>query len=132
MNIEKLEQKKDRYKDLEEIIDGFCKQTKLEWEVEYAAIPNRKYRWDYAVPALRVLFEVNGGIFTRGGHSTGTGIQRDYDKLNLATNNGYVTIILTPKNIKENKELIINILINQSYKKVSNEFLDLYIKPNNK
>ena len=41
---------------------------------EYQAIPGRKFRFDFAFLRERLLVEINGGTFTRGGHSTGLGI----------------------------------------------------------
>jgi len=51
---------------------------------EYPAIKGRKYRFDFCFKDARLLIEINGGTFTKGAHSTGTGIRRDYEKNNLA------------------------------------------------
>lgn len=51
---------------------------------EYQAIPGRKFRFDFAWEKERLLVEINGGTYTVGAHSTGTGLARDYEKLNLA------------------------------------------------
>ena len=51
---------------------------------EYQAVKGRKFRWDFCYECARLLIEVNGSTFTKGGHSTGTGIRRDYEKSNLA------------------------------------------------
>ena len=51
---------------------------------EYQAVKGRKFRWDFCYECARLLIEVNGSTFTKGGHSTGTGIRRDYEKNNLA------------------------------------------------
>ena len=51
---------------------------------EYQAIKGRKFRWDFCFKGARLLVEINGGTFTKGAHSTGTGIRRDYEKNNLA------------------------------------------------
>jgi very-short-patch-repair endonuclease len=53
-------------------------------EREVVAVPGRKFRFDFCFREARLLIEVNGGTFTRGGHSTGLGIRRDYEKANLA------------------------------------------------
>ena len=51
---------------------------------EYPAVKGRKFRWDFCWKSARLLVEINGGTFTKGAHSTGTGIRRDYEKNNLA------------------------------------------------
>ena len=51
---------------------------------EYQAIKGRKFRFDFCFTEQRLLIEVNGGTFTKGAHSTGKGIARDYEKNNLA------------------------------------------------
>ena len=58
---------------------------------EYQAIKGRKFRFDFAWldPEHRLLVEVNGGTYTKGAHSTGQGIRRDYEKCNLATLAGW-------------------------------------------
>ena len=51
---------------------------------EYPAVNGRKFRFDFCYEDARLLIEINGGTFTKGAHSTGTGIRRDYEKNNLA------------------------------------------------
>lgn len=51
---------------------------------EYLAVKGRKFRWDFCYEGAKLLIEINGGTFTKGAHSTGTGIRRDYEKNNLA------------------------------------------------
>lgn len=62
---------------------------------EFKAIPSRKFRWDFAWPEQKLLVEVNGGTWGKGGHSTGSGIARDYEKLNLANLAGWRCLIFT-------------------------------------
>jgi hypothetical protein len=44
-----------------------------------------RYRYDFYLFELKAVVEINGGTWTKGGHSSGTGIIRDYKKLNLAS-----------------------------------------------
>ena len=75
---------------------------------EYQAIKGRKFRFDFCFTEQRLLIEVNGGTFTKGAHSTGKGIARDYEKNNLAQLAGWrclafdgkVWRLLTGKNAK--------------------------------
>ena len=61
----------------------------LDLEVEQTIIPQRKYRFDYVHHPSKVAIELNGGVWARMGHSTGSGITRDYEKLNLAQSLGW-------------------------------------------
>ena len=61
---------------------------------EYQAIPGRRYRFDFAFVSGKwqgkmLLIEINGGTFTKGGHSSGLGLRRDYEKLRLAQDHGW-------------------------------------------
>ena len=73
--------------------------------IEYKAIPGRRYRWDFAWTAQKLLVEVQGCIWKKGGHSTGTGITRDAEKLNLATLAGFRCIAVTPEQIRSGEAL---------------------------
>lgn len=79
---------------LEEMFALQCEQAGLPTPVrEYSAIPGRRYRWDFAWPDKRVLVEINGGTYAHMGHSTGSGIARDYEKSNLAMLAGWRTFV---------------------------------------
>lgn len=67
----------------------------IAYEREYHAIPGRRYRWDFRVGDI--LIEIQGGTWSpkRTGHSTGAGIKRDCEKLNIATLNGWRTLNFT-------------------------------------
>ncbi len=58
-------------------------------------IPNRDYRFDYAWPCAKVAVEQQGFR----DHSTRKGLQRDYDKLNLAQAAGWKVFQFTPKQL---------------------------------
>lgn len=61
--------------------------------------PVRQWRFDFAfVDRERkwlVGIEIHGGVFKRGGHSTGKGITRDCEKLTTATLMGWRVVALT-------------------------------------
>lgn len=69
-------------------------------EREYRAIPERRFKWDFAYVSHRLLIEVQGAVWVKGGHSTGTGINRDCEKLALATINHWYTIAVTKDQIR--------------------------------
>lgn len=65
---------------------------------ELSPIPGRKFRFDFACKNL--LIEVQGGIWTKGGHSSGAGISRDCEKGNLAVIHGWRVLHVTSEQIK--------------------------------
>jgi len=67
---------------------------------EYQAIKGRKFRFDFAFIDAKLLIEVNGGTYTKGAHSTGQGIARDYEKANLATLDGWRVLMFDGKAVK--------------------------------
>lgn len=67
---------------------------------EYRAIKGRKFRFDFAWLDARLLVEVNGGTYTRGAHSTGQGIARDYEKIRLGQDCGWKVYPFDGKAIK--------------------------------
>jgi hypothetical protein len=64
-------------------------------------VPGRRYVYDFFIPEANVLIEVNGGIHARGrsGHSSGTGIARDADKVNQAQFNHKAIMVLTSEQL---------------------------------
>jgi len=71
-------------------------------EREYRAVKGRMFRFDFAwtEPHHRLLVEVNGGTYTKGAHSTGQGIARDYEKANLAVLQGWRVLSFDGKSVK--------------------------------
>ena len=67
---------------------------------EYRAIAGRKFRFDFAWLEQRLLIEINGGTYTKGAHSTGQGIARDYEKANLAVLHGWRVLTFDGKAVK--------------------------------
>lgn len=67
---------------------------------EYCAIPNRRFKMDFAWVKQRVAVEIQGGTYMgKSAHNTGKGLSRDYEKNNLAIQNGWVIIYLDSKAI---------------------------------
>ena len=78
----------------------------IPFEREFAAVPGRKFRWDFHVkPDL--LIEVQGGVwnFKKSGHSSGFGITRDAEKASLAVAHGYRQITATTAQVKSGQAL---------------------------
>lgn len=56
---------------------------------EYRFHPTRKWRLDFAWPAVMLAVEVEGGIYRGGGHTSTTGLKRDIEKGNALTMAGW-------------------------------------------
>jgi len=76
----------------------------IKYRREYRAIPTRRYKWDFAIEPIeetRLLVELNGGTHRHMGHSTGVGIQRDYDKANAAVCHGFRQLTFTAQDVHD-------------------------------
>ena len=85
-----MPKKKTDQKYFENLFQQYLEEKDVEFVREAILVPGRKFRVDFYVPRNRAVFEIQGGTFTKGGHSTGTGISRDCEKSNLLQINGYM------------------------------------------
>lgn len=67
---------------------------------EYQFDKERKFRFDFAVPGLKIGIEYEGLMSEISGHTTLTGYTKDTEKYNLATASGWRVIRFTIKNYK--------------------------------
>lgn len=85
--------------------DTFYAQIRMaglpEPEREAMVIPGRRYRYDFCWRANRLLVEVQGGVWGKGAHSSGSGINRDTEKLNTAVLQGWRVLQLTTNQIRD-------------------------------
>lgn len=86
--------------------DQLCLAGITPEDAEYCAIPGRRFRWDFVWISKKVLVEVQGAIWVKGGHSTGAGITRDATKNNLAILAGWKPLIVTAEHIKSGQALL--------------------------
>ena len=70
-------------------------------EPEQRIIPGRRFKFDYVHLPSKTAIEIHGGTFgrSRTAHSSGAGLDRDYEKMNLAQIHGYVVFQLSCKMI---------------------------------
>lgn len=73
----------------------------LKYEREYKFAPGRRYRADFAFPAQKLLVECEGGIWSGGRHTTGTGFRADTLKYNLAVSLGFRVLRYVKEDIEE-------------------------------
>lgn len=79
--------------------------TGLEVEKEYRFHPTRKWRFDYAIPAIRMAVEVEGGVWTGGRHTSSKGFLGDMEKYNEAALLGWCLIRTTPSLLLTSKTI---------------------------
>lgn len=70
---------------------------------EYRFHPERRWRFDFAWPDLRVAAEVEGGIYSGGRHTRGKGFERDAEKYNQATVMGWDVLRFSAGMIRSGK-----------------------------
>jgi hypothetical protein len=68
-------------------------------EAEFKFAADRKWRFDYAWPARRIALEVEGGVYTQGRHTRGSGFVKDMEKYNRATVLGWRVLRVTPQQL---------------------------------
>jgi very-short-patch-repair endonuclease len=61
-------------------------------QTEFRFHPTRKWRFDFCFPVERIAVELQGGVWTDGKHGRGSGIRKDYEKLNAAQLLGYMVL----------------------------------------
>lgn len=78
----------------------WCNEHCVTLETEYAFHPARKWRFDYAIPSLKIAVEYEGIFAEKSRHTTFEGYNADADKYNTAAAMGWKVIRLTAKNYK--------------------------------
>lgn len=72
---------------------------------EYKFHPTRKWRFDYAFIQGKVALEVEGGVWTGGRHTRGSGFVKDMEKYNAAATMGWRVIRCVPAEVLTNKTI---------------------------
>jgi hypothetical protein len=76
----------------------WCNEMAVTLESEYQFHPERKWRFDYAIPSLKIAIEYEGIFSEKSRHTTFSGYNADTDKYNTAAAMGWRVIRLTAKN----------------------------------
>lgn len=77
----------------------------IEEEYPFADAEGRRFRFDFALPALALGIEINGGIWTRGAHGHPADILRNMEKTNLAAALGWRVLAFSPEQVKAGSAL---------------------------
>ncbi len=64
---------------------------------EFRVCAHRQWRFDWAWPKAKVALEIEGGVWTQGRHTRGSGFLADMLKYNEAAVAGWRIIRCTPK-----------------------------------
>ena len=74
---------------------------------EYRFHPVRKWRFDYAIPSLKIAIECDGGVWTGGRHVRPQGYIREMEKFNAAAELGWVVLKFTPQQIMTHDTIVL-------------------------
>ena len=66
-------------------------------KVEYKFHPDRRWRFDWGWPDLKIAVECQGGLFIRGAHARGAYIVKSQEKYNYAALMGWRIFYFQPK-----------------------------------
>lgn len=96
-----------RLSDAEELLAFQIKAVKLpEPQREFRFSQDRRWRFDFAWPAQKVACEVEGATWANGRHTRGSGFEKDCEKYNAATLNGW-RVLRVPSNwVKDGRALV--------------------------
>lgn len=72
-------------------------------EREHVFYPTRKWRSDYCWPQHKLAVEIDGGVFTGGRHTQGSGFRKDQEKRNAYAIMGYRVMSFTPREARNGK-----------------------------
>lgn len=78
-------------------IDGFV--------MEYRFHPVRRWRFDFCWPAEKIAVEIEGGTWSGGRHTTGSGFKKDCEKYNHAAKMGFCVLRFTSDMVKSGEAI---------------------------
>jgi very-short-patch-repair endonuclease len=84
----------------EETLAMMLRAYGVEFEREYRFAPPRRWRADFCVPSHRLLIEVEGGVYSNGRHSRGSGFEADCEKYNAAAMDGWTVLRYSTRMVK--------------------------------
>lgn len=85
---------------IRDVFTVMCKtDLGVECVKEYKFHPERRWRFDYAIPEHKIALEVEGGVWTQGRHTRPQGFLGDIEKYNTATLMGWRVFRTTPTDL---------------------------------
>lgn len=81
----------------------------IQYEREYKAIPDRRFRYDFYINwgcGGKLLCEIQGGVYQYNpSHTSAKNIRRDCEKVNLAIIHGYRVLLFTSDMVQNGEAL---------------------------
>lgn len=74
-------------------------------EPEHRFHQARRWRFDFAWPDKKLAVEIEGGVWTNGRHTRGSGFEADAEKYNAAAEAGWTVLRYTPKYLRDGSAL---------------------------
>lgn len=85
---------------IRDVFTVICKtDLGVECVKEYKFHPERRWRFDFAIPEHKIALEVEGGVWTQGRHTRPQGFLGDIEKYNTATLMGWRVFRTTPTDL---------------------------------
>jgi len=75
------------------------------FETEFKFHQDRKWRADFYLTGTKLLVEVEGGIWSNGRHTRGSGYQADMEKYNAAAILGYTVLRFSTADVKSGRAI---------------------------
>ena len=89
----------------EQVLSTQFKAEKIGYEAEFKYHPDRRWRADFKILDYPILVEVEGGTWTNGRHSRGSGFAKDCEKYNAAAKLGYFVVKGTTDHVRSGQLL---------------------------
>lgn len=82
------------------IFSAWCRTNGIPIPIaEHRFHPDRRWRFDYAWVDQKLAIEVQGGIWTRGRHTRGAALLKEWEKLNTAALMGWRILYCQPDDL---------------------------------
>ena len=87
---------------LEDMFNWYVKLKQIPEAIpEYRFDKTRRWRFDFSYPEYKIATEMEGGVWTGGRHTRGSGFTKDCEKYNAAVLQGWKVLRYTTSNIKD-------------------------------
>ena len=86
---------------LAHIINHLSSNNNYEYVTEHKFLSDRKFRFDAAIPSLKIAIEYEGILSEKSGHTTLVGFTKNTEKYNLAVIEGWKLLRYTCKNYQD-------------------------------